>query len=49
MTDKEALKIMQEFYICCVDVYEDPVWEPEQVKAFDIVLELAARYISLEE
>mgnify|MGYP004577118475 CR=1 FL=1 len=49
MTDKEALKIMQEFYECWVDVYEDPVWEPEQVKAFDIILKLAARYIDLEE
>ena len=49
MTDKEALEIMQEFRSEDIDDWQDPVWEPEQVKAFDIVLELAARYVSLEE
>lgn len=49
MTDKEALEIMQEFRSEDIDDWQDPVWSPNQVKAFDITLELAAKYVSLEE
>ena len=49
MTDKEALEIMQEFRSEDIDDWQDPVWSPNQVKAFDIILELTERYIDLEK
>lgn len=49
MTDKEALEIVQEFRSEDIDDWQDPVWSPDQVKALDIILKLAARYIDLEE